>query len=326
MKLVKRLTSNYRRDPTSNIGKLLSVIDLEIASIKAVFEKIELYRRIDNATGVTLDNIGKNVLQERGAMDDVTYRLYLKTKIRANLSGGQIETLNDVLSVLLGDNFLFIREVWNDPTYGNEPAAIEIQYVNFFQDIRNQYKDLVDDRIYFNARLKFDGSRKFDGGYKFIYSEHEQEIINAMAETKKMMKLIKAGGVAVHWCEPISVITGVITTVGLAKIASSGTFPTIAHIGFGSGGHNHGNGDATIPDVSATIVPDEVLKKTVTSFSNGTSVAIATGILDQSEANGERISAYGLYDVTGDLIALYHSTPSFKTSDTRIEVDWTQPF
>lgn len=326
MKLAKRLTSNYKRDPTSNIGKLLSIIDNEIASIKETLEKIELYRRIDNATGITLDNIGKNVLQERGAMDDVTYRMYLKVKIRANLSGGQIETLNDILSFLLGDNFLSIREVWNDATYGNEPGAVEVRYVNFFQDIRDQYKGLIDDQIFFNGRLKFDGSRKFDGGYKFVYSDTEQRIIDAMTETKKMMRYIKAGGVAVHWCEPIMITTGVITTVGAAKIAASGTFPTITQIGFGTGGHNPITGDPTTPDIAATVVPGEMIKKSIASFLITGSIANTYGILDQADANGVSISAYGLYDGSGDLIAIMHTTPSPKTDDTRIEVTWQQQF
>ncbi len=326
MKLAKRLTSNYKRDPTSNIGKLLSIIDLEIDELKKAIETVELYRKIDNATGVTLDNIGKNVLQERGAMDDVTYRLYLKVKVRANLSGGQIETLNDVLSVLLGDNFLSVREVWNNPTYGNEPAAVEVRYVNFFQDIRDQYKGLIDDPWYFDGTFKFDGTRKFDGGFKFIYSDAEEKILNAMNETKKMMQFIKAGGVQVHWCEPITILTGAITTVGATKIASLGTFPTITQIGFGSGGHNAVTGDPKAVDIALTAVPGEVIKKSVEVFSKVGTVSQAFGILEQSEGNGETISAYGLYDADDDLIALTYTTPSPKASDTRIEVTWKQQF
>lgn len=326
MKLAKRLTSNYKRDPTSNIGKLLSIVDMEIDELKKAIETIELYRKIDNATGVTLDNIGKNVLQERGSMDDVTYRLYLKVKVRANLSGGQIETLNDVLSVLLGDNFLTVREVWNNPTYGNEPAAVEVRYINFFQDIRDQYKGLIDDRIFFDGRLKFGGSRKFDGGYKFIYSDAEQKILDAMNETKKMMSFIKAGGVAVHWCEPITILTGTITTVGAAKITSLGTFPTITQIGFGTGGHNSVTGDPKVVDIALTSVPGEVVKKSVEAFSKSGTVAQTFGILEQPEGNGETISAYGLYDADNVLIALMYTTPSPKTSDTRIEITWKQQF
>lgn len=326
MKLAKRLTGNYKRDPTSNIRKLLSIVDVEIDELRKAIETVELYRKIDNATGVTLDNIGKNVLQERGSMDDVSYRMYLKIKIRANLSGGQIETLNDVLSVLLGDNFLTVREVWNNPTYGNEPAAVEVRYVNFFQGIRDQYKGLIDDRIFFDGRLKFDGSRKFDGGYKFIYSDVEQKILDAMNETKKMMSFIKAGGVAVHWCEPITILTGTITTVGAAKITSLGTFPTITQIGFGTGGHNSVTGDPNAVDIALAAVPGQIIKKSVEAFSKSATVAQTFGILEQSEGNGEAISAYGLYDTENELIALMYTTPSPKTSDTRIEVTWQQQF
>lgn len=326
MKLAKRLTSNYKRDPTSNIGKLMSVIDLEMDELKKAIQTVELYRKIDNATGVTLDNIGKNVLQDRGAMDDVTYRLYLKVKVRANLSGGQIETLNDVLSVLLDDNFISVREVWNNTTYGNEPAAVETRYINFFQDIRDQYKGLIDDPWYLDGTYKLDGTRYLDGGFNFIYSDAEQQIIDAMAETKKMMQFIKAGGVAVHWCEPITILTGTITSAGAAKIISLGHFPTVTQIGFGTGGHNTVSGDPLLIDISETTVPGEVVKKSIESFMLTGSVAQTYAILEQNEGNGESISAYGLYDADDDLIALMYTNPSPKTVDTRIEITWNQTF
>lgn len=205
MKLIKRLTDNYKKNPESNIGKLLSIVDYEIDNMKLAFNTIELYRSIDNATGITLDNIGKNVLQERGVMDDVLYRLLLKTKVRANLSGGQIETLNDVLNVLLGVNFLSIREVWNDPTYGNEPAALEIRYINFFDKIRAQYSNAEDDPWYLNGNYDLSGVRLLDGGLTFIYSDYEPKILEAMAQTKKMVNFVKAGGVKAYWVEPLLV-------------------------------------------------------------------------------------------------------------------------
>lgn len=215
MKLAKRLTSNYKRDPTSNIGRLMAVIELETQEIRDTIKTIELYRLIDNATGVTLDNIGKNVLQERGAMDDVRYRMFLKVKIRANRSGGQIDTINEIMDALLDDHFLGVREVWGDPSYGNEPAALEARYINYFDKIKSQYQNLEDDPWYLDGKYKLDGSRKLDGGFTFSYEDYEDKILEAMTQVKQMANFIKTGGVKVWWCEPVSITSrnGIINTV-----------------------------------------------------------------------------------------------------------------
>ena len=207
MKLVKRLTDNYKKNPESNIGKLLSVIDFELDRLKDTYKLIDSYRAIDNATGVTLDNIGKNVLQERGGMDDITYRLFLKVKIRSNLSGGQIETINDIMTVILGDNYLGLREVWDNSTYSNEPAAFEIRFVNFFSDIAAQYADAENDPYYFDGEYYFNGARKFDGGYTFDYATWEPQIIATMAKYMEVVEFIRAAGVKAWWNEPLDIET-----------------------------------------------------------------------------------------------------------------------
>ncbi len=207
MKLVKRLTDNYKKSPESNIGKLLSIIDFELARLKDTYKLIDSYRAIDNATGATLDNIGKNVLQERGGMDDITYRLFLKVKIRSNLSGGQIETINDIMTVILGDNYLGLREVWDNSTYSNEPAAFEIRFVNFFSDIATQYADAENDLFFFDGEYYFDGTRKFDGGYTFDYSTWEPQIIATMQKYMDVAEFIRAAGVRSWWCEPLGIET-----------------------------------------------------------------------------------------------------------------------
>lgn len=205
MKLAKRLTSNYKRDPTSNIGRLMAVVDMETQEIRDTLKTIELYRLIDNATGVTLDNIGKNVLQERDAMDDIRYRMFLKVKIRANRSGGQIDTINEIVDALLDDHFLGVREIWSDPSYGNEPAALEVRYINYFEKIKSQYQNLEDDPWYLDGKYKLDGSRKLDGGFTFSYEDYEDKILEAMSQVKQMANFIKTGGVKVWWCEPLTV-------------------------------------------------------------------------------------------------------------------------
>ncbi len=207
MKLVKRLTDNYKKNPESNIGKLLSIIDYELSRLEETFKTIDSYRAIDNATGATLDNIGKNVLQDRGGMDDITYRLFLKTKIRANLSGGQISTINQILSVVMEDNFLYLREIWDNALYSNEPSAIEITYINLFDNIRDKYIFAETDPWFFDGKYALDGSKSFDGGLLYSYEDLEPKIIEAIQKTKEIINLIKAAGVRVYWREPVAIET-----------------------------------------------------------------------------------------------------------------------
>ena len=49
-----------------------------------------------------------------------------KTRIIANLSIGDMPTINEVLSILVKDLFLGIQETWGDEIYDNEPAAIKV--------------------------------------------------------------------------------------------------------------------------------------------------------------------------------------------------------
>lgn len=207
MKLVKRLTDNYKKNPESNIAKLLSIVDFEINAITETLKTIESYRMIDNAVGVTLDNIGKNVLLPRGSMDDVVYRLFLKTKIKANLSGGQIETINEIMTVLIEDHYLELHEVWDNALYSNEPAAFEIRYTNFISKILEQYQFVEDDPYFLNGRYFLDGVRNLDGGLTFSYDSYNAEILAAINEIIRMVDFIKAAGVESWWCEVLGVKT-----------------------------------------------------------------------------------------------------------------------
>lgn len=208
MNFIRRLTDNYKKNPDSNIGKLFEVIDRELEQLKTALEKTREYRAIDLATGVTLDNIGKNVLLERDGMDDINYRLFLKTKIRSNLSGGQIETINEIMQAILGDEYyLGLREVFSDSSYSNEPAAIEIRFVNFFSKIAKDYENQVNNPFYFNSQYLFDGSQTFNGGFEFVYSDWEPQIIATMQKYIDIVQFISAGGVRSWWCEPLDIET-----------------------------------------------------------------------------------------------------------------------
>lgn len=126
-KVFNRLPDNYSREGQVNNEKLHKVIYGEIEEIKKVFEDIKISRDMDNAKGRNLDNIGKNVLEYRSTDNDELYRQLIKTKIIANLSQGEIETINEVAKVLVGNGFAGIKETWNDPNYDFEPAGLVIK-------------------------------------------------------------------------------------------------------------------------------------------------------------------------------------------------------
>ncbi len=126
--MMRRLTSVYDKDPNSNVTRLLSLSAEELEEVDTTLAQVLLWRDIDSAEGTTLNRIGTNVAEPRGNKTDELYRDYIKIKILSNISGGEMETFNSALSVLLGGRDFSLREGWtfdNDPL-PPEPAAILI--------------------------------------------------------------------------------------------------------------------------------------------------------------------------------------------------------
>lgn len=130
-KLLGRLTDNYRKDPDSNVYKVMNVISGELQSLKDTLMVIETVRDVDIATGETLDSIGNNFGEIRGSKPEELYRQYIKTRMRANLSGGEMETLIGVLNVFFSGNLKSIQESWclsDGSVYDGEPANVVITF------------------------------------------------------------------------------------------------------------------------------------------------------------------------------------------------------
>ena len=125
--LLRRLTGSYAKEPGSNVYKSMQLFTEEMDAVEGALETVREWRDIDKAEGTTLDRIGRNLDEPRGNKPDGVYRQYLKMKILANLSGGEAETLNNVLGVLLGDKFIRLHEGWGYPLVG-EPAAVLVEH------------------------------------------------------------------------------------------------------------------------------------------------------------------------------------------------------
>ena len=123
----------------------------------------------------------------------------------------------------------------------------------------------------------------------------------------------------------------VTTTKARENFASALTGTTslsaITQIAFGNGGFDSGAGEPTQPDPNATSIAGELLKKDIESFNlDVVTTAEFVGILDFDELNGEDISSIGLYNADNELMAIKHTSPKAKTSDTKLEINFENRF
>lgn len=111
-KLLDRLPGHLNKEEGSNIYKVFKLLTYPLEQGNETLQTIQNWRDIDQAEGIALDKIGKDVGQPRGGYDDIEYRKRIKIKIRSNLSGGEIETLNSIATVMMGDRFQKVQEGW----------------------------------------------------------------------------------------------------------------------------------------------------------------------------------------------------------------------
>lgn len=125
--LIKKLMDIFAKAPNSNLSKLLSIAADQLRDVQETLQKIEEWRDIDKAKGTTLDLIGGNVVQKRGAATDEVYRIMIKTKIARNLSKGDVNTIIRVIAMAVGADYseVKIRQKFNDPV-DPEPAALSL--------------------------------------------------------------------------------------------------------------------------------------------------------------------------------------------------------
>lgn len=111
---IDRLTDAYRKNPESNVYKLAQLACYHIQENADVLERIQAWRDIDQAEGVVLDEIGRDIGQNRGIAPDNVYRTLIKAKIKRNLSDGSVDTIIDFLSFILScdKTEIAVTELW----------------------------------------------------------------------------------------------------------------------------------------------------------------------------------------------------------------------
>ena len=108
--------------------------------MEKALDEVEDSRDLKKASGRALDLLGANVGQLRNGEDDERYRLLIQTKIIANLSMGDIPTINHVLTTLIDDEYLGLVEGFKEM---REPASFFIDFDGF----TNQDLDVLISRV-----------------------------------------------------------------------------------------------------------------------------------------------------------------------------------
>lgn len=126
--MLSRFADVFNKDPNSNLGKLISILHGQMQELDRALNNVREWRAIDKAKGTTLDRIGQNVAQPRGAATDEVYRVLIQSKIARNLSKTDTNTIIQVLALALNCDYKDIRiqEKFNDP---NEPEAAAISLI-----------------------------------------------------------------------------------------------------------------------------------------------------------------------------------------------------
>lgn len=124
----ERLPERFRKPTTKDLYYVLygGYGDLERA-----YDDILESRNLEKAFGETLDKLGANVGQLRLEADDDLYGRLIQVRIIANLSIGDIPTINHVMSALVKEIYLGLEEIWLDDSRDNEPAAIRLKLSDF---------------------------------------------------------------------------------------------------------------------------------------------------------------------------------------------------
>jgi len=118
-KMLTMLTGAYnRRDikntqkgrpMETNIGRLFSLIADGFEMVQKAAETVRGWDDLDNAEGAVLDRYGANFGVSRGAASDALYRILIRVKMLAQLSGGDDDTIILAAAELLGVELTDIR-------------------------------------------------------------------------------------------------------------------------------------------------------------------------------------------------------------------------
>ncbi len=113
--MLDMLTSAYARSdirnakrglpPETNIGRLFYLIAEGSEIIFENAQRVKEWDDLDNAQGAILDRYGANFGVARGSASDALYRIFIRVKMIAQLSGGDNDAIINAAAELLGVDY-----------------------------------------------------------------------------------------------------------------------------------------------------------------------------------------------------------------------------
>ena len=93
---------------SENLKEFLGALNHTHADFETILDNIRTNLNVDVATGFMLDVLGGLVGEDRQSRSDDIYRLFIKARIRANISGSTADELIQIVQVLKS-----ATEAWN---------------------------------------------------------------------------------------------------------------------------------------------------------------------------------------------------------------------
>lgn len=131
-----QITDHVERSLAANLSQfrgkpawtgLITSIVRQVQEVEDAAWAVLVARVLANATGWTLDKIGKLVGQERQGMVDDDYRRYISARIATNRSKGGIRDLITISRLILNDDDAVVRAIWQTPTAHHTPATVVVR-------------------------------------------------------------------------------------------------------------------------------------------------------------------------------------------------------
>lgn len=104
--------SIYDTNSGSNNYKLWSLFAEQMEELDTAFNDIADLLNYSNLSGAALDLIGKIIRESRQGRVDSEYIKYITISVMKYMSTGAIEALNQICRMVLGENFLYVRELY----------------------------------------------------------------------------------------------------------------------------------------------------------------------------------------------------------------------
>lgn|GEM_PF-1994336 len=167
--ILAELPENYETAEGSNNYKLLKLVAKGSEDSRELYDTIQRFWDVDEASGVGLDRLGKEEGLSRGGYDEETYRRLIKVQYVVNMSDGSIEDVNTILRAYMGKDFLYQQEGWDSDF--EEPAAIMVNIRNSTQSFPVELMNTIKPNavaFYIVANQLFEWLKLYARSYTFL--------------------------------------------------------------------------------------------------------------------------------------------------------------